>query len=279
MTFTRKRAFAVHLGISLIIFLFMLFVILTMWYPPPLFSLDGGWQGIRIIAAVDIILGPLLTLIVFKPGKPGLKFDLAVIALVQTAALMYGSWIVHQERPWALVFVEDRFYTITGPQLAAVNMEQEDLNAFGDHLPVQIYSELPEDEATLYKVRWNAVGSQRPLYFLKEFYRPMNDEYRDSILLNAIDMESHVAGKPEAEEVYRQYRKKQKKPLIYFPLNTRWGSTIVSVDPNTWELIDSLDIEPPELRILLASETLPGQQENTEETGEETGIGIDDNGH
>ena len=37
------------------------------------------------------VVGPLLTLIVFRAGKPGMKFDLAVIGLVQVAALAYGT--------------------------------------------------------------------------------------------------------------------------------------------------------------------------------------------
>ena len=54
-------------------------------------------------------LGPLLTLVVFKSGKRGMKFDLAVIGLVQLAALIYGAHIVFLARPAFIVFVKDRF--------------------------------------------------------------------------------------------------------------------------------------------------------------------------
>ncbi|MCW9032447.1 MAG: hypothetical protein OQK58_13220, partial [Gammaproteobacteria bacterium] len=80
---SRFKAFSIHFAISFVIFLILLYFILVQWYPQPLFSTDGGWRVIRIIVGVDLIIGPFLTLIVFKSGKPGLKFDLAMIALVQ----------------------------------------------------------------------------------------------------------------------------------------------------------------------------------------------------
>ena len=70
---TRIGAFLIHLGVSFAIFLALASLVVFVWYPDFFFSTDGGWQGMRIIIAVDLVLGPTLTLIVFKPGMPGLK--------------------------------------------------------------------------------------------------------------------------------------------------------------------------------------------------------------
>ena len=48
----RFGAFAVHLGISLVIFIILGYLILFHWYPDFFFASDGGWQGIRIVAFV-----------------------------------------------------------------------------------------------------------------------------------------------------------------------------------------------------------------------------------
>ena len=64
------------------------------WYPTPYFAIDGGWQVLRILAGVDVVLGPLLTFIVFKIGKPSLKFDMSCIILMQIGALIYGGMII-----------------------------------------------------------------------------------------------------------------------------------------------------------------------------------------
>ena len=91
---TRLSAFATHLGISFIIFLALAYLVVFHWYPGILFDADGGWRGMQIIFAVDLVLGPMLTLAVFKPGKPGLKTDMTFIGLLQTVCLIAGTYVV-----------------------------------------------------------------------------------------------------------------------------------------------------------------------------------------
>jgi len=110
--YNRYQAFAIHMAISLVIFFILLVCITQYWYPGILFDTGNGWKAIGMIVGIDLILGPLLTLIVFNPLKSSLKFDLAVIALVQTGALAYGAWTIHQTRPIALAFVNTSFMTI-----------------------------------------------------------------------------------------------------------------------------------------------------------------------
>ncbi len=110
--YNRYQAFAVHMAISLVIFFILLVCITQYWYPGILFDTGNGWKAIGMIVGIDLVLGPLLTLIVFNHNKSSLKFDLAIIALVQTAALAYGTWTIHQTRPVALAFINTSFMTI-----------------------------------------------------------------------------------------------------------------------------------------------------------------------
>ena len=110
--YNRYQAFAIHMAISLVIFFILLVCITQYWYPGILFDTGNGWKAIGMIVGIDLILGPLLTLIVFNPKKNSLKFDLSVIALVQTVALIYGTWTIHQTRPIALAFINSSFLTI-----------------------------------------------------------------------------------------------------------------------------------------------------------------------
>ena len=98
----RYQACLTHFGISLILFLFLLSIIIFVWYPGDLIH-AGGWQGIKIVAGVDLVLGPLLTLVIYNPMKKSLPFDLFVIAMIQISALGYGVWNVYNEKPEALV--------------------------------------------------------------------------------------------------------------------------------------------------------------------------------
>lgn len=128
--YNRYQAFAVHMAISLVIFFILLVCITQYWYPGILFDTGNGWKAIGIIIGIDLILGPLLTLIVFNHNKSSLKFDLWVIALVQTAALAYGTWTIHQTRPAALVFMSNKFVTfyytsIIGKEIYELSLEND----------------------------------------------------------------------------------------------------------------------------------------------------------
>jgi len=101
---TRFHAFSYHMTISLVIFFALSYVIVELWYPDFFFAIDGGWEGIQLIIGVDLILGPVLTLVVFKLGKPGLKFDLFCIGLLQMLCLSAGVYVVYSERPIFFIY-------------------------------------------------------------------------------------------------------------------------------------------------------------------------------
>lgn len=105
----RFQAFALHLAISALIALAVIGLVFFIWYPAPLASATGVTRIFLMLLAIDVILGPSLTLLVYKPGKKTLVFDLAVIACLQLAALSYGLYAVAEGRPAWLVFSVDRF--------------------------------------------------------------------------------------------------------------------------------------------------------------------------
>lgn len=110
---SRGMAFTIHLTLSLLVFSSLVLVMVLYWFPGKLFFLDGGWQGLKLVAMVDLVLGPALTLILYKPGKPKLVLDMSLIAMLQVAALGYGFYTTHQQRTVALVYAERGFNTIS----------------------------------------------------------------------------------------------------------------------------------------------------------------------
>ncbi|NND91337.1 MAG: hypothetical protein HKN42_10775 [Granulosicoccus sp.] len=131
---TRGVAFGIHLALSLLVFSSLVAMMLLFWFPGELFFIDGGWQGLKLVAMVDLVLGPALTLVLFKPGKPKLLMDMAMIAGLQIAALAYGFHTTHQQRTVAIVFAENGFNTLSARdkleadrQLAALDLQPQKL--------------------------------------------------------------------------------------------------------------------------------------------------------
>lgn len=132
---TRWRAAGTHFGLSVLVAALVLAAIYFVWYPGALFDSAGGRDLFTLIACVDVTIGPLITLIIFVPGKRGLAFDLVVIAVLQLAALAYGVYVLYESRPVWIVFVKDRFELVRANYLL-----EEDI---GKARPP--YDELPLD--------------------------------------------------------------------------------------------------------------------------------------
>jgi len=112
----KRRAWAalVHLGLSLVVALCIGLLVFAVWYPMPYREISGGRELFFLVIAVDVVLGPLLTLAVFNVRKPRAELmrDLTVIALLQLGGLAYGLWTVQLARPVHLVFEIDRFRVV-----------------------------------------------------------------------------------------------------------------------------------------------------------------------
>jgi hypothetical protein len=116
---TRLRAAAIHLVLSALVLAAASYPVALLWYPGFHFGMDGGWQGMRLLASVFVVLGPLLTLVIFNPGKARhlIAFDLCCIGLAQLAALGWGLYTVHGQRPVSLNFHEGVVYSMPARSL------------------------------------------------------------------------------------------------------------------------------------------------------------------
>jgi hypothetical protein len=120
----RWKACAIHLGISALIGTAVISAMLFVWYPGPFFTAMGGNDLVIILLGVDVVLGPLITLIVFNPRKRAalLKLDLAVIGAIQAAALAYGVSVIAEVRPVYMVFTVDRFDLVAASDIKAAEL-------------------------------------------------------------------------------------------------------------------------------------------------------------
>ncbi|NOZ51665.1 MAG: hypothetical protein GXP08_00760 [Gammaproteobacteria bacterium] len=241
----KRQAFFIHLGISLGIFLVLLYFILVYWYPHPLFTTDGGWQGIRLIAFVDIILGPLLTLVVYKKAKPRLVLDLTIIAVIQLSALVSGTWVVYSEHPTLVVFIEDHFKPITAYQVNEAGVTADAVKQLSKHHPPIAFLDLPNEADAMQALLKKLIAEQRPLSLVGELYRPLTESNMEKIRHAAVDMDSALKDRPEDMAKYQHYKKQNVdtvNDVIYIPLHSRYIYSMAVVDRNTLRLVDVLDI-------------------------------------
>lgn len=105
---SKMKASFFHFLCSVAVFILALWWMISILYPSFHFELNGGIYGLRIVAMVDLVLGPLITLLVYHYAKPLREkiSDFAIIGVIQIAALAYGLHTMYEEHPKMLIVYE-----------------------------------------------------------------------------------------------------------------------------------------------------------------------------
>lgn len=132
----RKKFLYCHLSLSVVVGIIIGSIVFGMWYPAPFAAVIGVSSIFLMLLVIDVVIGPLLTFIVYKEGKKSLKFDLSFIVFLQITALCYGVITIAQGRPVWIVFNVDRFdvvqsYQLSPEHLAKAKEEFKSSNWFG----------------------------------------------------------------------------------------------------------------------------------------------------
>ena len=114
------RAASIHLALSAVVAILTALLVFWLWYPTPFREISGGRELFLLLMAVDVIVGPLLTAVVFDTRKPRAELmrDLGVIVFVQLVALTYGTYTVAQARPAVIALEIDRLRVVRAIDLA-----------------------------------------------------------------------------------------------------------------------------------------------------------------
>lgn len=218
---SKLRAFIIHLAASMVIFLIFLSIMLLAWYPAPYFEVDGGWTVLKVLISVDLVLGPLLTLILFKPGKPGLKFDMSCIIIMQLGALLYGGAIIYQQRPAFVVFVIDRFTTIPASEIDRAQLKHPPFNHSTGVHPLLAQARFPEDPKARQELLFAVLsGREKDIEFHPELYEPYQPDI-PQLRSRSVDIQQITARDPEAKRAVERFLTQQGGHLedyLYLPL-------------------------------------------------------------
>lgn len=195
---SRIKAFLLHFtGSALVLSIFFALVLLV-WYPPPYFETEGGRPIVLILLGVDLVLGPLLTLILFRPGKKGLLFDMTVIFTVQIAAFLYGAHTLVSERPLYVVHGIDRFNVVPASNVDTARLRRPGLAPRWFSGPLFVVARPPEDPVERGRVTLAVVNGEPDIERRPEYYVPY-DEGIDAVLarLRPVELLLDDRGRPQ----------------------------------------------------------------------------------
>lgn len=243
---SRFRAAAVHLGVSALIAAAVA-LMLALWYPPPLFGAMSGKELVILIVGVDVVIGPLLTLIIFDPRKKELLFDLSVILALQLSALAYGMYAMHAGRPAFVVFVDGRFSVVAAASIedSALAEAREEFRSLPQSGPRLVAVDLPDDPAArtdLLFAGFSGLGAQN----LPRYYVPYT-ERRADVLAAARPLERLLAfGSSEGIEIDSTLKRlgRRADQVRYLPVATERTTLTALVDASTGDLLAMVAVKP-----------------------------------
>lgn len=246
MLLNRWQAFLIHLGLSAAIYLALLYLIVFIWYPQPYFAADGGWQGVRLITGVDLVLGPLLTLIVFKAGKPGLRRDLTLIGILQTVALAWGTWLVYDQHIATVTYADGTFYTLTSEQVGDAGGQAPAVVAQAPTTPPYAFVRLPAEPRERLKFKFQTLMSGRPLQQLGDLYEPLGASNLPEVIAHSLPIETYAAASEKNRQELDRFLADHggtTDDYAFLPLYCRYQRLVLALRRTDGSVVDALDIE------------------------------------
>jgi len=245
---SRLKATGIHFGLSVLLAVLAALLVFIVWYPYPYRDISGGRYLFLLVVAVDVVMGPLLTLTVFNPKKPlvQLRRDLTLIVILQLAALGYGLWTMAVARPVHLVFEIRRFVVVhavdvPGKLMAKAPTALQRLPWTGPTLLSvrEFKNNAEQTDATMMALSGQAVGAQPNLW---QSY----DKGRADVLAVAkplTDFKARFA--PRVPEIDQALKAVPLGVAVgYVPLAGRDEFWTVFIDMKTAEVLAFVPIDP-----------------------------------
>lgn len=239
----RIKFFFGHLLISIAIASCFVAWVFGVWYPVPLNTAVGVTSIFLMMVIIDIIVGPTLSLIVYKEGKKTLKMDITVILILQILALCYGVYNISEGRPIWIVYNVDRFELIRRNEVYLTHIdkakpEYQKIPLFQpQYVATKFATDAKERADNMLEETLAGVSiAQRP-----ERYVPFS-EVKNDIQKRAIDLvelRKHN-DKNKVEQILAKYP----KATAYLPLKASNQDMTVLIDKQTAEVVKIVNLNP-----------------------------------
>jgi hypothetical protein len=202
-----------------------------------------------LVGGIDLIVGPLLTLIVYKQGKPSLRMDLSIIALVQATFLSMGLYTMFESRPVFLVASTKSFDLVFAPDITPERLAKAHIPRFQTlslTKPQLVGAKLPADADERMHIVNSALAGAGDLQTMPQYYVEYEEIIPDIIansqpLKAGKDASEHaIAAMVDAAKAYGR----NAEDVRYMSLGSSRGYAAMLVDAKTGQVIGPVNVDP-----------------------------------
>jgi len=230
------NAFLIHFMVSACIVTALYFIV-RQWYPLFYFDVLNILSIFLMLLGIDVIIGPLLTLLVYKKNKPGLFFDLSIIIAIQLIAFSYGAYTIYTERPLFLIYSIDRFIIVTAN---SINTKEIKNPEFLLNSPKILAANMPKTRKEKNKLVDSILSGGPDIEYQPGRYELINNQ-KQQLLAKGMSIEQLKKSTALSKSKF----KTDNKNLLAFPLvNTKGKDWLILFDIKTMEIVQLIDTDP-----------------------------------
>lgn len=239
------KASLIHFLISILLVGLVIGSVIFFFFPQHFIHVSNFKEVAIIIITVDLILGPLLTFVVFKPNKKSLKFDLSVIAAIQISALTYGVYALYQVHPVFVTFNVDRFTIVSARDAEPEKSKYDEYRVSKLSAGKLAYVKLPKAPEERLAITIEAARGGEDIDRREEYYKPFKDNF-EQILSRSLDPKIIFSNERTKQKAAKFLSNNVDKldSYAFFPLNSDNKEAVIVLDRQTSKPIATLDIDP-----------------------------------
>ncbi len=240
----KAKASIIHLLLSAVVISALVSLMLLFWFPAPFLGVTNFKEIAVILISIDLVLGPLLTFIVYNKAKKSLKLDLSIIVSIQVVALSYGIYMLFLTHPVYITYYNNSFNVITAKHAVPEKAKDESFNISKLSSPTLAYMQLPEgiSEDTLFN---EMIDGAAEIEARTEFYQPYKDNL-NKILANSLDP-TKIFSEKNMDDASKAFLKDNKNidELAFLPLvNGASANGIIVLNKNTGKPVNLIKTNP-----------------------------------
>lgn len=223
----------------------LFYIVRYVWYPSYYYTVLNTTHIFMILASTVLVIGPLLSLIVYKADRHLFFKDLSVILLLQMSALLLGVKTLYSERPLFLVFSVDRFVIIT-----ANSIDQSKISPFVSsetleaNEPLVVAAYLPRGVNV--SVMIDIMNGAPDIEFRPELYEPIQYQI-EGVKQRGVKMGVVLSKYPQLSDNLKPVIMKKLNAMAYPLVNLKGQDMLILMDVDRLSPIKAVNVAPWDL--------------------------------
>lgn len=237
---------AANLIISQLIILIILIFAYFVWFPHSLSGFINFSKNVQLIIIINLVMGPILLMYIFKKNKKIIKFDLLILNTLQILAIGYGAYMIYQKHPSYAVFTIDRFTLVNSANSQPNKIRFKELETSIFSKTKLVFAKLPENNNERNELMLSAMTNpESDLDKRHEYFEPYANHI-DFVIKKSIDT-NKLFYSEESKVKLNIFLKEYDGAIddyIYLPLQSATKDVVWVLEKKTAQPVGIINIDP-----------------------------------